>query len=242
VAGRKRAAKKKGRGEASPANVRVRYHHGDLRRALLDAALALVNEGGPKAMTLREAARRVKVSEAAPYRHFASREALLAAVAEEGFREFGASQRAAWELHPGDPFDRLEALGLAYVDYAVRAPAHFRVMFGAEFADAAAYPETAAVASASREPVEETVQECLRALGRDATLPPVPAAHSTPPSPRPPPGEVPDAVATLVMVWSVVHGVSLLLVDRRLYVEPTPEAARTVALAVLRSMIRGLRP
>jgi AcrR family transcriptional regulator len=61
------------------------YHHGDLRRALVDAALALVQERGAEGFTLREAARRVGVSQTAPYRHFETKEALLAAVAEEGF-------------------------------------------------------------------------------------------------------------------------------------------------------------
>jgi len=64
---------------------RGKYHHGDLRRALLDAALELVNELGPSGITLREAARRAGVTHAAPYRHFADKGALLAAVAEQGF-------------------------------------------------------------------------------------------------------------------------------------------------------------
>lgn len=240
MASPKRATKKK-RAGLGGAKARGGYHHGDLRRALLDAALALVAEAGTKGMTLREAARRARVSEAAPYRHFASREALLAAVAEEGFRAFGASQRAAWEKHPTDPFERLDALGLAYVDFAVRNPSHFRVMFGPEFADPAAYPETAKVASASREPVAETVQACLRSVGRDATLPEVPPPQAGRRSPRPQTDRIPDALATLVMVWSVVHGLALLVIDGRLYVEPTPEAAAPVALAVLRSMSRGIR-
>lgn len=190
-------------------------------------------------MTLREAARRARVSEAAPYRHFPSRDALLAAVAEEGFRTFGEAQRAAWERHPEDPFARLEALGLAYVDFAVRNPSHFRVMFGWEIADVGAYPELAAVASGSRRPVEETVQAVLRELGRDPTLPPVPIARDAPRS-RPP--AIPDAAAALINVWSTVHGLALLLIERRLPAEPTPDAAAVLTLAVLRSMIRGLRP
>ena len=70
-------------GRSAPA--KRAYHHGDLRRALLDQALALAAERGPAALTLREAARRAGVTEAAPYRHFRSKDALVAALAEEGF-------------------------------------------------------------------------------------------------------------------------------------------------------------
>ena len=223
----------------SGAKARGRYHHGDLRRALLDAALELIAEAGPRGMTLREAARRARVSQAAPYRHFESRAALLAAVAEEGFRTFGAGQRAAWERHPDDAFARFEALGLDYVDFAVRNPSHFRVMFGWEIENAARFPELVTVARASRAPIEETVQAMLRQLGRDPTLPAMPVARE---APRELPPALPDAAATLVGVWATVHGLAFLLIERRLPAEPTPEAAALFTRSVLRSLSRGLQP
>src|SRR4029079_8364193 len=99
------------------------YHHGDLRRTLLDAALALVASQGVGALSLRELARKAGVSHAAPYRHFESREALLAALATEGFLGLGAEmmQTAAGEPNP---LLRFRALGVAYVIYAVRHPGH----------------------------------------------------------------------------------------------------------------------
>jgi AcrR family transcriptional regulator len=104
------------------------YHHGDLRRALIEAGLALLAEQGPEQLSLRAVARRVGVSAMAPYRHFEDREALLAALAEQGFARLADSMRDA--LAPGPP-DRLVALGEAYVRFALAHPALFRLMFAA---------------------------------------------------------------------------------------------------------------
>jgi AcrR family transcriptional regulator len=105
------------------------YHHGDLRDALIAAALAILEEGGdPAALSLREVARRAGVSAMAPYRHFADKEALLAAVAAIGF------DRLAEALRDGDRFesstDALIGQGVAYVAFACANPSLFRLMFG----------------------------------------------------------------------------------------------------------------
>lgn len=105
------------------------YHHGDLRRALVDAAMQLVGKGGMDAVSVREAARRAGVSPGAPFRHFPSRDALLQAVAEEAQRRFRDGIEAALAAAPaGDPLGRFRALGLAYLRWAMRNPAHFEVI------------------------------------------------------------------------------------------------------------------
>src|SRR3954452_18027687 len=105
------------------------YHHGDLRRVLIDAALQLVGEGGAEAVSVREAARRAGVSPGAPFRHFPSRDALMQAVAEEAQRRFRAEIEAALaETSPGDPLGRFRCLGLAYLRWAIRNPTHFEVI------------------------------------------------------------------------------------------------------------------
>ena len=105
------------------------YHHGDLRRGLIDAALALVEEAGPEGVSVREAARRAGVSAGAPFRHFESRDALMMAMAEEAQRRFRAEIDAALEeAPPGDPLARFRKLGLAYLRWAMRNPAHFEVI------------------------------------------------------------------------------------------------------------------
>ena len=103
------------------------YHHGDLRRVLIEAALQLAGEGGAEAVSVREAARRAGVSPGAPFRHFPSRDALMTAVAEEAQRRFRAEIDAALaEVPDSDPLARFRALGLAYLRWAMQQPRAFR--------------------------------------------------------------------------------------------------------------------
>ena len=104
------------------------YHHGDLRAALVRAALELLEESGETALSLRAAARRAGVSPAAPYRHYADREALISAVAAVGYREL-ATRLAAAHPSPSTP-DQLASVAIAYVQFALERPALFRIMFG----------------------------------------------------------------------------------------------------------------
>ncbi|MFE3202341.1 TetR/AcrR family transcriptional regulator [Embleya sp. NPDC059237] len=103
------------------------YHHGDLRTACLRAARELLEENGSAALSLRAVARRAGVSTGAPYRHYADREALLSAVAAEGYREL-AEHLAAAHPSPATP-DELADVAVAYVRFALDRPAVFRVMF-----------------------------------------------------------------------------------------------------------------
>jgi AcrR family transcriptional regulator len=191
------------------------YHHGNLRQALVDAALELIADKGARAFTLREAARRAGVSHTAPYRHFADREALLAAVAEEGFRELGARMRAAGAA-VADPAAGFAAEGLAYVRFAVEKPSHFRVMFGGFIADPHGYP---ALARAGAEAYRQLV-DGVRA-GQDAGL--IRAGD-------------PEELALLP--WSVVHGLAALLIDRQLPADP--DQVDALAARVIAAMGAGL--
>jgi len=121
---------------------RPAYHHGDLRRALLDAAGELLAGHGAGGVSLREAARRAGVSHNAPYRHFPTREALLAALAEDGFARLAARLEAA-RPSTGEP--RLAAAGRAYLAFAQAEPALFLLMFGPTLRKAA-HPGLAAAA------------------------------------------------------------------------------------------------
>ena len=103
------------------------YHHGDLRAACLRAARELLEEDGSAGLSLRAVARRAGVSATAPYRHFADREALVSAVAAQGYREL-AEHLAAAHPSPATP-DELAAVAVAYVRFALERPALFRVMF-----------------------------------------------------------------------------------------------------------------
>ena len=104
------------------------YHHANLRQTLLDAAVALIGEVGPRAFTLREVARRAGVSHNAPYRHFAGKDELLAIVAAEGFDRLTVSMQNA--MAPAESArERLVLCGCGYVEFALRWPQHFLVMF-----------------------------------------------------------------------------------------------------------------
>jgi AcrR family transcriptional regulator len=196
--------------------VKERYHHGDLRQALLDAALRLISEEGFAALTLREVARRAGVTHAAPYRHFADKEELLGAVALEGFRMMTAAMRERMAREER-LLERFSASGIAYVLFAVEHPAHFRVMFGPHLTrgldpEAIAHEDADAFGL-----LVDTIQECQRAgvLGE---------------------GEPRDLALS---AWSMVHGLASLLVDRRLG-EAAQGRAEALAIAQTRVLVTGL--
>lgn len=137
------------------------YHHGDLRQALLQAGADLLEERGTDDISLRELARRAGVSHNAPYRHFPDRDALLDALAAEGFRSLDARMRATTAATPAD---RLAALGQAYVAAALERPGRFALMFRVT-PSPAAFPETAAAAPM----LMRTFREAVAAVAGDPT-------------------------------------------------------------------------
>jgi AcrR family transcriptional regulator len=108
---------------------RANYHHGNLRQAVIDATLALVEEGGFENVNLREVARRAGVSTGAPFRHFPNKTALLTAVAEEAMQFFRKEITSELKkLDNPDPLSRFRAIGMAYLNWAVRHPTHFQII------------------------------------------------------------------------------------------------------------------
>ena len=164
------------------------YHHGNLREALVEAALALIGEKGPAGFTIAEAARLAGVSPGAPYRHFRDAEALLAEVASRGFQRFTAALTRAWNNGRPDLLRAFEALGHAYLSFARSEPAYYAAMFEARI-DRDAYPELAAAG----EQAFAILRQAAEALC--ATLP-----QAT----RPP------ALMVALHVWSLSHGIASL--------------------------------
>ncbi|HZT87790.1 MAG TPA: TetR/AcrR family transcriptional regulator [Stellaceae bacterium] len=107
------------------------YHHGNLREALIQAALDLIARKGPAGFTFADAARSAGVSSAAPYRHFRDRDALLADVARRGFELFESHLREAWNDGKPEPFVAFENVGRAYLGFARDNPAYYSAMFEA---------------------------------------------------------------------------------------------------------------
>ena len=105
------------------------YHHGNLREALVEAALRLIRERGPAGFAFVELARAAGVSAAAPYRHFRDRDALMAEVARRGYERFAADLERGWNQGRPDPVTAIEACGRAYLAFARREPAYYAAMF-----------------------------------------------------------------------------------------------------------------
>ncbi|HEX5318375.1 MAG TPA: TetR/AcrR family transcriptional regulator, partial [Stellaceae bacterium] len=107
------------------------YHHGNLREALIEAALNLIAQKGPAGFTFADAARWAGVSSAAPYRHFRDRDALMADVARRGFELFETHLRTAWSEGKPEPFAAFQSLGRAYLGFARDEPAYYSALFEA---------------------------------------------------------------------------------------------------------------
>ena len=191
------------------------YHHGDLRRALLAAALEILKREGSAALTIRAVARRTGVSHQAPYHHFADRAALVAAVAQDGFERL-AAELVRVAADGADPVSRLRETGVAYVIFAVRHPEHFRVMFGPELADRSAHPKLDAAARRVFAQLLEPAGQLLK-----------PAA--------------PDSAVIGATLWSLVHGLAMLLIDGQLPQAAKPAEARELVLAVTERLWFGLK-
>jgi AcrR family transcriptional regulator len=189
-----------------------------LRRALIDAALQLIAEQGVSGLTLREVAQQVGVSRMAPYRHFQDKSALLAAVAQEGFRTLRTHLIAAGNPADPNPLEHLQAMGVAYVGYAVGHSAHYRVMFGQFFGEQQTYPDLYQEATDCFGVLVQMLVECQqRGCIRS--------------------GEPKEQAQ---VVWSLVHGLSMLLIDGQL---PAMGCApvEDLAIAACRAIVEGLK-
>ena len=108
---------------------KANYHHGNLRQSLLDHALLLIKQAGVAKLSLRNLAKSVGVSQTAPYRHFADKNALLSALASQGFDQLRQFIRQRYHGHENDPQSALVKVGMAYIEYAVEHPESYRLMF-----------------------------------------------------------------------------------------------------------------
>ncbi|WP_251970490.1 TetR/AcrR family transcriptional regulator [Sphaerotilus microaerophilus] len=189
---------------------KTRYHHGDLRAALLAVGDELLDEGGPVAVTLREAARRLGVSATATYRHFRDRDAYLGALAVLGFEAFGQAMNEAFQATQARAdASPLQAMGLAYVRFAVARPGRFRLMFGPAVADRSAHPA-----------LQQAIEQASLAFR---------CAASAKTGPGGPTDQ--QAVLTMLKAWALVHGLSQLVIDGMLPGQEPEMLARAVLQA-----------
>jgi AcrR family transcriptional regulator len=186
------------------------YHHANLRQTLLDAAVTLIGEVGPRAFTLREVARRAGVSHNAPYRHFVSKDELLAEVAAEGFDRLAASMQKSM-ARATSPRERLQECGCGYVAFALRWPQHFLVMF-----DLPQVPLGHEKHQATGQNAFAVLQGCIVAAQESGDLP------------------AGDLLPLAWMAWSLVHGIAKLTIsgnlplNARSTIEFTRSACQTI--------------
>jgi AcrR family transcriptional regulator len=201
------------------------YHHGDLRRALLDATIAILREGGVGSFSLRDVARRAGVSPAAPYHHFPTKTDLLSAIALEGFAELTRVMSEARDAErDGPPTAKLRAIGEAYVRFAIEHPAHFQMMFR---------PPTPPPDHAMGGPPADSFSILLDAVTAVIGAPGVGARVSHP--------------ALVVLSWSIVHGAAALVLDGPLAngipaLGVTPSEIPALVTATLESLLVAPSP
>jgi AcrR family transcriptional regulator len=202
---------KHGRGERG-------YHHGNLKEALVRAALALIAQKGPAGFTFAEAARWAGVSPAAPYRHFRDRDELLASVALRGFEQFAAALLRAWDDGRPDPFKAFERVGKAYLEFARTEPALYSAMF-----EAGVPLETNPELREAGERAFAVLRSATERLV--ATLP----AHNRPP-----------VLMMALHIWALSHGIASLFGRGDAGRRPLPMSPEELLEAAVLIYLRGL--
>jgi AcrR family transcriptional regulator len=194
------------------------YHHGNLRAALIEATLRAIAEDGPEGFTLRDVARRAGVSAAAPYRHFRDKEELLAAVAGECAERLGELTERAVAAAPGNALEQYRAAGVAYVQFVVAHPEHFRALNTPGIV--ALMPEEARRKWQQKQEEQRQALAAAQAAGVIAALP----------------------LADLCLAaQALMHGLGHLIVEGQLGAV-TPERATELAVAVTAVLGKGLVP
>ena len=171
-----------------------KYHHGDLKNALIAAGIDILASEGVHALSLRAVAQRAGVSHAAPYAHYADKQALIAAISTAGYQRLYDSLRAVGERYSGDPLRQLVEGAWAYVQFALHDPAHFKITFSGVIEREQAYPAFVEMSQQSFGLVLRIVERCQSAG----------ILRAGPP----------DLLA--VSVWGLVHGFVSLLLEQQI--------------------------
>jgi len=194
------------------------YHHGNLKEALIRAALQLIAEKGPAGFTFAEAARFAGVSPAAPYRHFRDRDDLLADVARRGFEQFADALTKAWDDGRPDSMTAFERMGKAYLAFARTEPAYYSAMFEAGIA-----PNTSAELAAAGDRAFATIRTASERIIA-----------------RLPPGRRPPVLMVALHVWTLSHGIASLFGRGDAARRPLPMTADELLEAGVLVYLRGL--
>ncbi|SME88157.1 transcriptional regulator, TetR family [Tistlia consotensis] len=194
------------------------YHHGNLREALIEAALDLIAAKGPAGFTVAEAARSAGVSPAAPYRHFRDRDALMADVARQGFERFEAFLKTAWADGRPDSFTALGNVGRAYLAFARTEPAYYSAMFEAGV-PLDEHPELREAGDRSFAIVRKACEQLSETLPKD---------------------ERPPALMMALHIWSLSHGIASLFARGDAGLRKLPMSPEDLLEAAVLIYLQGL--
>jgi AcrR family transcriptional regulator len=194
------------------------YHHGNLKEALIRAALELIAQKGPAGFTFAEAARWAGVSPAAPYRHYRDRDDLLADVARRGFEQFADALTRAWDDGRPDPMTAFERMGKAYLAFAQAEPAYYSAMFEAGISPNTS-PELAAAGDRAFAVIRTASERIIARL---------------------PAGRRPPALMVALHVWTLSHGIASLFGRGDAARRPLPMSAEELLEAGVLVYLRGL--
>jgi AcrR family transcriptional regulator len=190
------------------------YHHGDLRRVLLETAVRVIDADGLAALSLHALAQRAGVSSGAPYHHFESREQLLVAIADHGFELLAAEMKRAADEAPDEAAAKLYALGLGYIRFALAHRGHFRVMFRPELQSNLAPPS--APGGGAFTMLQDAVVRCQK----EGLAPEV------------------DPTSLILVAWSCVHGACALWIDGSLGNKRLVESEEKLATMISGTIVR----
>ena len=168
-----------------------KYHHGDLKNALIKTGVEMLSREGTGALSLRKVAERAGVSHSAPYSHFSDKQALIAAISTEGFKQLYTELDTAIAAHPDDPKLQLQESAWAYVLFAMNNMDTFKIMFSGVLEKEKEYPDFVAISQKTFDHVIEIVRAC-QAAGILRAAPP-------------------ELMA--IAVWGQVHGITSLLLE-----------------------------
>lgn len=194
------------------------YHHGNLREALIKAALDLISQKGPAGFTFAEAARVAGVSPAAPYRHFRDRDALIADVARQGFQAFARALESAWGAGQPHPRTAFERVGRAYLNFARTEPAYYAAMFESGLAGSD-YPEMAAEGDRAFSILRISCEALVETMPKEK---------------RPP------AMMMALHIWSLSHGIASLFARGDRARRPIPMTSEDLLEAATLIYLDGL--
>jgi AcrR family transcriptional regulator len=201
---------------------RATYHHGDLKNALIRAAIEIVATEGVYGLTLRKAARRVGVSHNAPYAHFPDKQALIAAIVLDGHNKIQAQMNAVVTKYPNHPLRQLANLAWAYVQFGLESPAHYKMTFSGLLENEKNYPAFVEISHNNLSLISQIVADCQVAGVLIAS-----EANS-------------DGIGlTAVSAWGLIHGLVSLMIEgqvpSRLMEQNSPQS---ILLVALQQMVR----